>query len=146
MIIDYICPRGRGHKMCLCTRHSCEQLTHQIWLDFVQWFRGDSMTDGRTEAIAISLTLFLKKKKRWDSNRESHQGSKYFARRPDPGGEVKIQLFSEHGNIAYQIKRNHECNIMVAHILPADPLYRPWSGIKRSTFIFFRTRSCCISN
>ena len=29
-------PQGRGpKKMC----HSCEQLTHRIWLDFVQWFR-----------------------------------------------------------------------------------------------------------
>ena len=32
-------PRGRGKKKCRCTPHSCEQLTHQIWLDFVQWFR-----------------------------------------------------------------------------------------------------------
>ena len=39
-------PRGRGKKKCRCTPHSCEQLTHQIWLDFVQWFR--SKRDGQT--------------------------------------------------------------------------------------------------
>ena len=39
-------PRGRGKKKCRCTPHSCEQLTHQIWLDFVQWFR--SKLDGQT--------------------------------------------------------------------------------------------------
>ena len=39
-------PRGRGKKKCHCTPHSCEQLTHQIWLDFVQWFR--SKRDGQT--------------------------------------------------------------------------------------------------
>ena len=32
--------------MCRCTPYSCEQLTHQIWLNFVQWFR---RTDGRTD-------------------------------------------------------------------------------------------------
>ena len=33
-------PQGAGQKkMCCCTPHSCEQLTHQIWLDFLKWFR-----------------------------------------------------------------------------------------------------------
>ena len=33
-------PQGAGQKkMCRCTPNSCEQHTHQIWLDFVQWFR-----------------------------------------------------------------------------------------------------------
>ena len=33
-------PQGVAQKkMCCCKPHSCEQLTHQIWLDFVQWFR-----------------------------------------------------------------------------------------------------------
>ena len=33
-------PQGAGpKKKCRCTPHSCEQHTHQIWLDFVQWFR-----------------------------------------------------------------------------------------------------------
>ena len=47
MIFNYIWPfgpspgpQGAGQKkMCHCTPHSCEQLTHKIWLDFVQWFR-----------------------------------------------------------------------------------------------------------
>ena len=39
----------------------------------------------------------------------------------DPEGQkVKIQLFSEHGHVAYQIKGNHECSNIVANILPAD--------------------------
>ena len=51
-------PQGaRQNKICRCTPHSCEQLTHQIWLDFVQWFRR-RYRDGRKEAIAISPTLF----------------------------------------------------------------------------------------
>ena len=70
-------------------------------------------------------------------------GSKYFARRPptpspllDPGdglnmsnfnphyprGWCQNSTFSEHGNVAYQIKDNCECSNMVANIFPADPL------------------------
>ena len=43
---------------------------------------------------------------------------------PDSGGGVKGKnsTFSEHGHVAYQIKVNHECNNMVAHILPSRPL------------------------
>ena len=51
-------PRGRGQKMCRCTPHSCEQHTHQICLDFVQWFRRRYWANGWTEAVAISPTLF----------------------------------------------------------------------------------------
>ena len=61
MISNDIWPFGGGgaKKRCRCTPHLCEQLTHQIWLDFVQWFRRRKH-DGRTEVIAISLTLFYK--------------------------------------------------------------------------------------
>ena len=31
--------QGAGPKMCLCMPHSCEQLTHQIWLKFAQCCR-----------------------------------------------------------------------------------------------------------
>ena len=53
-------------------------------------------------------------------------GSKYFTRNPHPqpwvlGQKLKIQLFSEHGPVAYQIKGNHECSNMEATILPAEP-------------------------
>ena len=55
-------------------------------------------------------------------------GSKYFARRPPPpeltlgvGSKDQNSTFSEHGHVAYQIKENHECNNMVANILPAEP-------------------------
>ena len=48
----------------------------------------------------------------------------YFARMPLTLGMGSIgqnSTFSEHGHVAYQIKGNHECSIMVANILPADP-------------------------
>ena len=56
--------------------------------------------------------------------------------------------FSEHGHVAYQVKGNHECSNMVANILPADPPppLDPGGGFNRSTFNFFRTMSCYISN
>ena len=41
--------------------------------------------------------------------------------RSQNGQNVKIQLFSELGHVAYQIKWNHECSNMVSTILPADP-------------------------
>ena len=41
------------------------------------------------------------------------------------GQNVKIQLFLEHGHVAYQIKGNHKCRNMVANILPTDPLTPP---------------------
>ena len=82
-------------------------------------------------------------------------GSKYFARRPPTpnltlgmGSVGKNSFFSEHGHIAYQIKENHKCRIMVANILPADPYPPlppdPGAGIKRSKLNFFRT--CCLLN
>ena len=55
-------------------------------------------------------------------------GSEYFACRhphpPDPRVGVKRSnsTFSEHGHVAYQIKGNHDCSIIVANVLPADPL------------------------
>ena len=33
--------------------------------------------------------------------------------------------FSGHGHVEYKIKENHECNNMVANILPADPYTPP---------------------
>ena len=39
---------------------------------------------------------------------------------PWGGKKIIIQLFSEHGHVAYQINSNHECSNMVANILPAD--------------------------
>ena len=78
-------------------------------------------------------------------------GSKYFACRSDRGqggGRGSKFNFSEHGHAAYQIKGNHECNNMVANILPADP-HAPsdrGGGAKRSKIIVFRTHSCCKSN
>ena len=84
------------------------------------------------------------------------QASKYYARitppPSDPGVEskVKIQLFtfSEHDQIAYQIKGNRKCSNTVANILPADPYPRPprlgvWSKCQNA---FFRIWPCCISN
>ena len=55
-------------------------------------------------------------------------------------------FFSDYDHVAYPIKGNDACINMVANILPVDPLPRPWSGIKRSEFNFFRTRLCYISN
>ena len=34
---------------------------------------------------------------------------------------VEKSTFSEHGHVAYQIKRSHKCSNIVANILPADP-------------------------
>ena len=46
--------------------------------------------------------------------------------------------FSEHSHVAYQIKWNHECSIMVANTLPADPLPDPGGWGKRSKFELFQ--------
>ena len=63
-------------------------------------------------------------------------GRKNFACRPapttnDPGVGVKRSnsTFSEHGHVAYRIKGNHECSIMVANILPAPPPTPPTLGM-----------------
>ena len=53
-------PRGRGQKkMCRWTPHSCDQLTKFGWI-LSNGLGGNSVTDGRAEAIAISPTLFKK--------------------------------------------------------------------------------------
>ena len=54
--------------------------------------------------------------------------------------------FSEHGHVAYLIKENQECSIMVANILPTDPLLTLGMGAVGIKIRFFRTWSCCISN
>ena len=41
------------------------------------------------------------------------------------GSVGKNSTFSQRGQIAYQIKGNHECRIMVANILPVDPYPLP---------------------
>ena len=61
-------------------------------------------------------------------------GSKYFACRLHltlrmwSGGQNTT--LSEHGHVAYQIKENQECSIMVANILPSDQ--HPVDGVSRS--------------
>ena len=71
MIFDLLAPppgpRGRGQKkMWRCTPHSCDKLTHQIWLDFVQWFRRrerDGRMDRRTDGGDCNIPdAFLKKR------------------------------------------------------------------------------------
>ena len=55
-------PGGGAKKMCRCKPRSCEQLTHQIWLDFVQWFRR-RLRDGRTDGGDFNIPdAFLKKR------------------------------------------------------------------------------------
>ena len=61
-------------------------------------------------------------------------GSKYLTHRPPPppsawgqGQKVKIQFFSEFCHVAYKIKWNHECGIVVANCLPA---YTPDPGVQ----------------
>ena len=56
----------------------------------------------------------------------------------DLGGwaQAKINLFSEYGHVAYQIKANDTGNNMVANILPTDtPLTQGW-GQKGQTIYF----------
>ena len=53
---------------------------------------------------------------------------------------VKIKTFLDHSHVAYQMKGNHECNNMVANILPTGPPHPdPGGWIKRSNLNFFRT-------
>ena len=73
-------------------------------------------------------------------------GSKYFAPYPysppspilGKGSVGQNSTFSEHGNVAYEIKENHKCSNKVANILPADlpppPTMRMGSVGKNSTF------------
>ena len=80
-------------------------------------------------------------------------GSQYFARRPpSPTLGVKrskMNSFRTLCHVAYQIKGNLECSNMVANIClqtAPTPPSRPWGGVNRSKFNFFRTWSCCITN
>ena len=51
------------------------------------------------------------------------------------GSKGQNLTFSEHGHVAYQIKRNHQCSNMVANIMPADPPPDPGSQkVKKSSF------------
>ena len=58
---------------------------------------------------------------------------------------VKIQTFSQHGHVLYQIKENPECNNMVANILLAESP-NTGGGAKRSIFSYYTTWPCCLSN
>ena len=60
----------------------------------------------------------------------------------DPGGGVKRSKFdfSEQSHVAYQIKMNHKCTIMVANSLPADPNL-PWGWGQNFKIQLFRTWS-----
>ena len=49
---------------------------------------------------------------------------------------VKIQLFSKHGHVAYQIKGNEACSKVVANILLSDCLRHPTLGWDQN-YIFF---------
>ena len=62
--------------------------------------------------------------------------------------KVKIQLFSEYGHVAYQIKGNDACINMVADISPTEqPHHSQILGMgSKGQVNFFRTWSCCISN
>ena len=59
------------------------------------------------------------------------------------GANDQNSTLSEHGQVAYQIKKNQECSNMVATILPADPPPPPdpVEGIYRSIYNFFTTWS-----
>ena len=61
---------------------------------------------------------------------------------PSPWGglrgwaEAKIKLFSEYGHVAYQIKADNFCNIMVVNIFPADTPWAKGVGSKGQTIYF----------
>ena len=52
------------------------------------------------------------------------------------GSKGQNSTFSEHELVAFQIKENHECNNMVANVLPAVPRPDPGVGVKRLKFNF----------
>ena len=63
MIFDLLAPsQGVGKKICAVARpvHVSNSHTKFGWISS-NGFGGDSVTDGQTEAIAISPSLFLKK-------------------------------------------------------------------------------------
>ena len=72
------------------------------------------------------------------------QGRKYFAFRfpltLGVGSKGQNSTFSEQSHVAYQIKMNHKCSIMVANSLPADP-NRPWGWGQNFKIQLFRTWS-----
>ena len=53
--------------------------------------------------------------------------------------------FSEYGHVAPRIEEFYISSNKVANILPTDPP-APGDGVSRSSFNFFRTWSCNISN
>ena len=64
----------------------------------------------------------------WRESRMWRHGSQYFNADPTTlGDRVKRSNVTFFGTwlSAYQIKRNHECSIIVANILPADPTKPP---------------------
>ena len=61
------------------------------------------------------------------------------------GSKGQNFTFSEYGHVAYQIKGNDTCSIMVVNILSED-VSDLGGGVKRSKFNFYRTWSCFISN
>ena len=97
----------------------------------------------------------------WRKSQMQQHGSKYFARihvpqlnptptpSPDPiyVKRSKFNFFRTWSCCISNYKENHECNNIVANILPEDPLpTRPQGdGVKRSKINFFRTWSYCIS-
>ena len=64
MIFDLLTPQGAGPKTGVCAAarpiHVSNQHTKFGWISFNS-LGGDSITDGRTEAITISNSLFFKK-------------------------------------------------------------------------------------
>ena len=66
------------------------------------------------------------------------------------GSKGHNSTFSEHGQVAYQIKGNHESSSMIPNILLADPYPPPtpwpWGLGQKFKFNFFITWSCCISH
>ena len=85
------------------------------------WVERSKFNFFRTWLCFISNTM--------ESRLQQH-GSKHVVPRPPPPPlalGVKMSKFniSEHGQVAYQIKWNHECNSMVANVLPADTLHLP---------------------
>ena len=53
------------------------------------------------------------------------------------GQKIKISVLSEHGQVAYQIKGNHECSNMVTNILLADtPLPKANLGVGNIGYMF----------
>ena len=52
------------------------------------------------------------------------------------GDEAKIELYSEYGHVAYQIKAENVCSTMVANILPTDTPLTQGMGSNGQTIYF----------